>query len=151
METDWLVQTIFLHFLRQKSTATSGSSFSFHCNIFQLILHSSQLKRVFCLLEKVSFYSEFFFCLRKLLMKLGESQFLKMNHIPAPGQQFFLFFQIFFIRGSSFFIQRKWKCIFQQVLYPASGDGFSVQWKQRLLIRAIFLLVEAIIGISFHK
>ena len=37
-------------------------------------------------------------------MKLGESQFLKMNHIPAPEQQFFLFFQIFFIRGSSFFI-----------------------------------------------
>ena len=48
----------------------------------------------------------------------------------------------------------KWKqlrCIvetyFQQILYPAIANGFSVLWKEHFLIIAIFMLVETIIGI----
>ena len=36
---------------------------------------------------------------------------------------------------------------FQQIFHPASGNEFFVLRKQCFLIRAIFLLVEAIIGI----
>ena len=36
---------------------------------------------------------------------------------------------------------------FQQILHLASGNGLSLKRKQCFLIRAIFLLVEAIIGI----
>ena len=62
MKTDfWLVETIFLHFLRQQSTATSGSSFFFNWNIFFSQSFISLVWTSFFLLEIVFFYSKFFF------------------------------------------------------------------------------------------
>ena len=60
----------FFLFLRQQSTATSRSSFSFNQNILETWKRGFYL---FCLL----FYSEFFFRKWKLLLKLGGSPFFE--------------------------------------------------------------------------
>ena len=71
METEFLANgKHFFHFLNQQSTATSGGSLLFNYNILEA------WKRGFCLFCLL-FYSEFFFCKWKLLLKLGGRQFLK--------------------------------------------------------------------------
>ena len=68
-----------------------------------------------------------------------------MNHILLVNTNFFDFFQRHFKSESSFSVQ--WKSIFQQILTLAGGNVFSVSQRQCFLIRAVFLLVETIIGI----
>ena len=59
-------------------------------------------------------------------MKLGESQFLKMNHIPAPEQQFFLFFQIIFIREVAFLYSENGRVFFNKsFIRPVETDFLS--------------------------
>ena len=62
----------------------------------------------------------FFFCKWKPLLKLGGSPFLKMNYIPASGNQFFQrIFKVevaFPYSGNAFF----------NILHPDSANGFSV-------------------------
>ena len=109
-----MAETIFFHFLRQQSTATSGSSLSFNQNIFETFLSvlSIVLFRVF-------------FCKWKLLLKLRVSPFLKTNHIPASGHHFFQFFGEFL----------KWKQLFRIVeTYPSPGQGIRIF----CLVEAVF-------------
>ena len=59
-------------------------------------------------------------------MKLGERQFLKMNHIPAPGQQFFLFFQIFFTMEAAFLYSENGSAFFNKsFIRPVETDFLS--------------------------
>ena len=129
-----IVETIFCNFLRQQSTATSGSSFSFNQNILETFLSvlSVVLFRVFC-------------CKWKLLLKSGGSPFLKTNHVPASGHQFFKFFRRFFKVEAAFSYSGN---IFLNIRHPASANGFSPYQKQYFLVSAISLLVETIIGIK---
>ena len=53
-------------------------------------------KQVFCFLEVVLFYSEFFPTSGILLFKWGGGQFLQTNQIPVSGRRFFRIFQRFF-------------------------------------------------------
>ena len=77
-------------------------------------------------------------------MILGGSPFLKTNHIPASGHQFFQFFQRFFKVEAAFLFSGN---IFFNILHQARADGFSAEWKQYFLVSAISPLVETNIGI----
>ena len=63
-----------------------------------------------------------FFCKWKLLLQLGDSPLLTMNHIPASGHEPFQFFQRFFKVEKAFPYSRK---VFFNILHRASGDGLS--------------------------
>ena len=67
-------------------------------------------------------HSKFFFCKWKPLLKLGGSPFLKMNHIPASGNQFFQFFQRIFKVEAAFPYSGN---AFFNILDPDSANGFS--------------------------
>ena len=126
------METIFFHLLRLQSTAASEA-------VFHLTRTYWKRFYLFCLL----FYSEFFSVSGNLL-KLGESPFLKTNHIPTSGHQFFQLFQRFFKVEAAFPYSGN---AFFNGLHPASPNGFSAQRKQYFLVSAISLLVETIIGI----
>ena len=67
-------ETIFFHYLRQQSTAASGPSLFFICNIF-FSQSFIPWKQVFCLLETVLFYSEFFVLVKTIIDTWGKSIF----------------------------------------------------------------------------
>ena len=60
-----------------------------------------------------------FLCQWKLLLKLGRSQFLKTNHIPASGHQCFEFFRDFLKLEQLF---RKVETYISTIFHPASGN-----------------------------
>ena len=135
------METILFHFFRQQSTAASGSSLFFNWNIFfsQFFILASGNEFFLCW-EQYCFIPSFF-CYWTLLLKLGESQFSKTNHILASEHKFFNFLkwkQLFWKVETSFsisFIQ-----LVQTDFLPRGNSIFSV--------RAILLLVENIIGIK---
>ena len=104
------METIFFHFLRLQSTTTSEA-------VFHLTRTYWKRFYLFCLL----FYSEFVSVSGNLL-KLGESPFLKTNHIPTSGHEFFQLFQRFFKVEAAFPYSGK---AFFNGLHPASPNGFS--------------------------
>ena len=85
-----------------------------------------------------------FFCKWKLSLKLGGSPFLKTNYIPASGHQFFQLFRRFFKLEAAFPDSGN---VFFNIFHPTSGNGFSAWWKHYILVSAISLLLETIIGI----
>ena len=83
----------------QKKNISLGRN-CFHCleylknekkNSFP-IFHSGQRKRVFCLLETVLLYSEFFLLVENSI-ETWVSQFLKTKYVFASEHQFFNFFR----------------------------------------------------------
>ena len=86
------MEAIFVHFLRQQSTAASENSSFLNWNIFysQCFIPASG-KELFCLLETVLFYSE----ISLLVETIIETWRRKDKHIPASEYQFFQYFQRF--------------------------------------------------------
>ena len=131
------METNFFDFLRQQSTATSGSSFTFNYNIFKCG------NEVFiCFLSIVLFWV--FYCKWKLLLKLGESQFFKDKPYSCQWTPIFSIFQRFFKVEAAFPYSGN---VFFNIFHPASANGFSAKWKHYFLVSAISLLVETMIGI----
>ena len=136
------MKPIFFHFLRKQSNSSFFLWNIFFCQSFipasgnELFVYWKQ----YCIILSFSYKW-------KLLLKLGGSQFLKTKVIPARRRQFFRYFQRFqnFLKWKQLFCTVEMH--FQQIFHLASGNEFSVSWKQCFLIRAIFLPVEAIIGI----
>ena len=67
--------------------------------------------------------------------------FLKRTIFLVVGTNFFDSFKSFFtdfLKRGSFSIQQK--RILHQIFFPASGNGFLVQWEKCFLIRSIFVL-----------
>ena len=85
------MESIFFYFLRQQSTAASGSSFFFNWNVFFSQGFISACENDPYLLETVFFYSKFFSANG---LKFGGSQILKKNHIFASGHQFLSFLKV---------------------------------------------------------
>ena len=85
------MESIFFYFLRQQSTAASGSSFFFNWNVFFSQAFISACENDPYLLETVFFYSNFFSANG---LKFGGSQIFKKNHIFASGHQFLSFLKV---------------------------------------------------------
>ena len=116
MKTDFQASGYpFFHFLRQQSIATSRSSFKFNQNILET--WERGFLSVFCLL----FYSEFFFCKWKLLLKLGGSQVFKELY-SCQWTPIFSILQIFFKVEAAFPYSGN---LFFNILHPDSANGFS--------------------------
>ena len=131
-------------------------------HIFQLILVISASVNEFFVCWKQYQFIPNFFCQWKLLLKLGESQFLKTDHIPATGHHFFFIFSDIFYSVSSFFIaemcfstnplQGQWKQIFclmeivhfNQSFFSASGNHYRNQFLEETIStkKNLFLLVD---------
>ena len=85
------MESIFFYFVRQQSTAASGSSFFFNWNVFFSQAFISACENVPYLLETVFFYSKFFSANG---LKFGGSHILKKNHNFSSGHQFLSFLKV---------------------------------------------------------
>ena len=130
------METIFFHFLRQKSTTASGSSFFFNWTIFfsQSFILASEYE--FTVYWKQYFFYFKFFLLMENITKIWRKPNLQTNDIPASGHHFFyLFFQMF-LKVEAVLSYSK------SVLYPARANKFSVYGNNIFFIRAILLQLE---------
>ena len=137
------METIFFHFLRQQSTAASGSSFFFNWNIFfsQSFIPASENE--FFVYWKQCFFIPRFFLLMENNTEIWGKPILKTNHIPARVHQFFRFFQIFFKVEA---VLPYCKSVFFNILYPASANEFSA-CGNRIFWSELFCWVLEIISV----
>ena len=87
------------------------------------------------------FLFQVFFCQWKILLKFGESQILKTNHIPAGGHQFCSIFSDIFTVET---VLKYGKSVFFNILYPAIANEFSAYENNIFLVGAILQLLEII-------
>ena len=133
------MESIFFYFLRQQSTAASGSSFFFNWNVFFSQAFISACENDPYLLETVFFYSKFFSANG---LKFGGSQIFKKNHIFASGHQFLSFLKVEAVLPHS-------KNILQ---YPTGTNDFSAYGNSIFffLNRAILVVLAIISVIKRH-
>ena len=97
METDSLASgSHFLPFSKIAVNRCQSKQFFLQLDhIFQANPSFRLVETSFLFTANIIFIPSFFSCLRKLLMKLGESLFLRTNHTRASGHLLFRFFQRF--------------------------------------------------------
>ena len=119
MKTDfWASRNHFLPFSQTAVNSYQWKQFSISPEHI-----GNQVFICFCL----SFYSEFFSVSENYYSNQGEAHFLKTNHIPASGHQFFQYFQRFFKVEAAFPYGGN---VFFNILHLASKNEFSSQQKQ---------------------
>ena len=131
------MESIFFYFLRQQSTAASGSSFFFNWNVFFSQAFISACENDPYLLETVFFYSKFFSANG---LKFGGSQIFKKNHIFASGHQFLSFLKVEAVLPYS-------KNTLQN---PTGTNDFSAYRNSHFLNGAISVLLEIISVIKIY-
>ena len=116
MKTDWWASgTHFLPF-----SLIAGNCYQWK-QIFIKLEHIGNVETKFLSVLSIVLF-QLFFCKWKPLLKLGRSPFWKTNHIPASGNQIFIFFRYFL----------KWKQLFRTV-----ETYFSISFN--LLVQMDFL------------
>ena len=123
----------FGHFLGHQSTAAGGSSFPLSGTYWK------SGNKFFAFWKQYCFIPSFFLLVEYYYSNGEEVNFYRRTRFLLVVADFFEFFRDFLKWKQLFSIV---KTYFQQILYPASGNGYSVQWKQCFMIRTIFLLMK---------
>ena len=85
-----------------------------------------------------------FFLLVEVIIDFRGESILRRTILMLVTTNFFNFFQIYFKVEAAFPYSGN---LLINILYPASSNGFSAQWKQYFLVSTISLLLEIIIKI----